>query len=184
MAPHFVTVYQVTADPRTVLAPGVAEPFFVGSLILIAIVIVALSFAFHFWRKRHDWKQLRWLFAICIGAASFIFIPMFLVACMLRTADNQTLDAERDGVRMLQTGDYYEAEGLVTDFDPMPSEGHKNECFSVQAVHFCYSDYMILPGFHNAASHGGPIRTGLQVRIAYRTFNEQNTILRLEVLQN
>jgi hypothetical protein len=59
----------------------------------------------------------------------------------------------------------------------MPYEGHQDECFTVQEQQFCYSDYDIVPGFHNAASHGGPIRAGLPVRIAYRN----GSILRLDV---
>lgn len=33
----------------------------------------------------------------------------------------------------------------------MPYEGHQDECFSAQDQRFCYSDYEIAPGFHNAA---------------------------------
>jgi hypothetical protein len=68
-------------------------------------------------------------------------------------------------------------EGPVTDFRPMPYGGHQEECFTVQAKSFCYSDYVVTPGFHNTTSHGGPIREGLQVRISY----SGDMILRLEV---
>jgi hypothetical protein len=69
------------------------------------------------------------------------------------------------------------AEGVVTDFVPMPYEGHKDECFTVNEQRFCYSDYGVSSGFSNSASHGGPIREGLPVRVSY----VGNTILRLEV---
>ena len=59
----------------------------------------------------------------------------------------------------------------------MPYEGHQDECFSVADQRFCYSDYEIAPGYHNATSHGGPIRAGLPVRISYR----DGRILKLEV---
>jgi hypothetical protein len=59
----------------------------------------------------------------------------------------------------------------------MPYEGHQDECFSVQAQTFCYSDYEVTAGFNNATSHGGPIREGLPVRVSYIG----NTIVRLEV---
>jgi hypothetical protein len=68
-------------------------------------------------------------------------------------------------------------EGRVTDFRPMPYEGHQDECFSVQSQTFCYSDYEVTAGFNNSASHGGPIRDGLPVRVSY----VGNTIVRLEV---
>jgi hypothetical protein len=68
-------------------------------------------------------------------------------------------------------------EGHVTNFRPMPYQGHQDECFSVQSQTFCYSDYVVTPGFNNSASHGGPIREGLPVRISY----VGNAIVRLEV---
>jgi hypothetical protein len=74
-------------------------------------------------------------------------------------------------------GTYSVAEGYVENFHPMPYEGHQDECFSVQSKTFCYSDYGIQAGFSQSASHGGPIRQGLPVRVAYYG----NQILRLEV---
>ncbi|SRR5579871_513940 len=74
-------------------------------------------------------------------------------------------------------GDYLIAEGSVVNFHPMPYSGHQNETFSVNGVEFSYSDYVIVPCFSNTASHGGPIREGLRVRIAY----SGNCILKLEI---
>jgi len=68
-------------------------------------------------------------------------------------------------------------DGLVSNFRPMPYEGHQDECFSVQSETFCYSDYGVTSGFNNSASHGGPIREGLLVPVSYIG----NTIIRLEV---
>jgi hypothetical protein len=59
----------------------------------------------------------------------------------------------------------------------MPYEGHDQECFSVHSQRFCYSDYHVTPGFHNTASHGGPIRAGIPVRVAY----SGPVILRLDI---
>ena len=64
-------------------------------------------------------------------------------------------------------GDYSIAEGSVVNFHPMPYSGHQNERFSLNGVEFSYSTYVIVPCFNNTASHGGPIREGLRVRIAY-----------------
>jgi len=68
-------------------------------------------------------------------------------------------------------------EGRVTDFRPMPYTGQVLERFCVRGVCFAYSDFVHTFGFHNATSHGGPIRDGLAVRIAY----VGNVIVRLEV---
>jgi hypothetical protein len=68
-------------------------------------------------------------------------------------------------------------EGKVTNFRPMPHSGHAMESFCVEGTCFEYSDYVVTSGFNNTASHGGPIREDLQVRISYIG----NTIVRLEV---
>jgi hypothetical protein len=74
-------------------------------------------------------------------------------------------------------GQFSVVEGTVTNFQPMPYEGHQDECFSVQSETFCYSAYVVTAGFNNSASHGGPIRDGIPIRVSYI----DNTIVRLEV---
>jgi len=76
-----------------------------------------------------------------------------------------------------ESGNYKMVEGVVENFDPMPASGHKMESFTVKGVKFEYSDFVVTPGFNNAASQGGPIRGGFPVRISYTG----NTILKLEV---
>jgi hypothetical protein len=68
-------------------------------------------------------------------------------------------------------------EGRVDNFSPMPFSGHAMEHFTVCGVPFSYSDYVVTAGFNQTRSHGGPIREGLWVRIAY----SGNDIGRLEV---
>ena len=78
----------------------------------------------------------------------------------------------------LAAGTYAVVEGKVENFKPMPKTGHSQESFTVNGVRFLYSDYDVSQGgFNNTASHGGPIRSGLPVRIAY----QNGRILRLEV---
>jgi hypothetical protein len=74
-------------------------------------------------------------------------------------------------------GQYSVVEGPVTNFHPMPYSGHQDETFSVNGVQFSYSDFELVPCFNNTSSHGGPIREGLRVRIAY----SGNCILRLVI---
>jgi hypothetical protein len=93
-----------------------------------------------------------------------------------------TYSSYRDCREAYRTGRYSIVEGIVEDFHPMPYAGHQDECFRVQKERFCYSDYSVSPAFNQSASHGGPIRAGLPVRIAYLEndhFNAQ--ILRLEI---
>ena len=79
----------------------------------------------------------------------------------------------------LQRGDCTVAEGVVTDFHPMPANGKGHESFSVNDVRFTYSDFIITPGFHQTNYRGGPMRSGLHVRIHYRG----SDIARLEIAQ-
>ena len=78
----------------------------------------------------------------------------------------------------VRSGEYRVVEGVVSDFHPIPATGHDSERFTVDGVRFEYSDNDLSKGgFNNAASLGGPIKTGLRVKIAYN----QGRILRLWV---
>ena len=70
-------------------------------------------------------------------------------------------------------------EGVVTNFKPMPPTGHAMEKFCVSGTCFEYSDFIVTAGFNNTSSHGGPIREGLQVRVAH----VGNAIVKLEVAE-
>ena len=82
---------------------------------------------------------------------------------------------KRDALHVYATGQYRIVEGPVESYEEEALG--KSECFSTQGKRFCYSDYIIAPGFNNTAWHGGPIRPGLPVRVSY----VDNTILKLEV---
>jgi hypothetical protein len=79
----------------------------------------------------------------------------------------------------LRSGKVSIVEGPVRGFHPMPFEGHAEESFSVDGRSFSYSDYVISSCFNNTASHGGPIREGIYVRIFYV---DDDCILRIEML--
>lgn len=156
MAPEYVTVYQISersTDWLFALA-GVAP-------LIVGVVIIA-------GKRRFHWKRPHWLMPVFACGFGFLW---------LCTAGVSVLHEDFQAISAYRRGDYQIVEGKVTDFQPMPYEGHTDECFSVRDKRFCYSDYEIAPGFRNTASHGGPIHTGLQVRIAY----SGDTILRLEV---
>jgi hypothetical protein len=85
----------------------------------------------------------------------------------------------REVTSRLRAGQYESVEGTVTDFEPMPREGHRYERFIVAGHLYEYSDYGRTPGFNNSSSHGGPIRPGLHVRIA----DIDGLIARLEILR-
>jgi hypothetical protein len=81
----------------------------------------------------------------------------------------------------LRTGAYRVVEGPVEDFKPMPSSGKGLETFRVRGVEFSLSDFEMTSGFHTTTYNGGPIREGLNVRIAYLPYRRRNVILRLEI---
>jgi len=154
--PDFVTVFQISSN-------SAGLPF---ALIGLVPLIVGAILILGKWRLR--WRQPGWLFVILL--LSFGIMWTFL-------ASGPVLTDGTDAFAAFRAGQYSIVEGTVTDFHPMPYEGHDEECFSVEARRFCYSDYELTPGFHNAASHSGPIRAGIHVRIAYLG----NTILRLQI---
>jgi hypothetical protein len=78
-----------------------------------------------------------------------------------------------------QTNRVHVAEGVVTNFKPMPATGHAMERFCVSNKCFEYSDYVITGGFNNTSSHGGPIREGLSVRVSY----VGDSIIKLEIVK-
>jgi hypothetical protein len=152
---QYLTVYEIAQ--RTPDWPFAC----IGLIPLIAGAVIIWG------KRRFKWTQPHWLFAIfcCLFGAFWVVV-----------VGSSTLLADSDAFVAYQRGEYQTVKGVVTDFHPMPYEGHQDECFSVQDQRFCYSDYEIAPGFHNAATHG-PIRAGLPVRIAYR----DGRILKLEI---
>jgi hypothetical protein len=115
------------------------------------------------------------------GRARRIFSWVFLCAALLgASATFRATTGSYDAAAAASRDHRYSVvEGRVTDFVPMPYTGHARESFVVGGRTFTYSDYILTGCFNNAASHGGPIRSGLSVRIAY----VGNCIVRLEVAQ-
>jgi hypothetical protein len=182
MQPHYVTVYQISADAG-------AASFAVG-LKIVTIIFAAIGLAagvclFFYWKFTHRKnREIRWLLRIPYFVFSCFFVICGFALIVAHNLARHSQDADTGAVRALQNGDFQTVEGTVTHFDPMPYEGHKMECFSVQGERFCYSDYFIAPGFRNTASHGGPIRPGLKVRIDYKSIAKRNAILRIDIARD
>jgi hypothetical protein len=139
-------------------------PAFGLIFVVIGAVVVWLG-------RTMNWQRSRWVggyFAIGFAClwSTVVFWTTFKEYVTLRAAYRHS--------------QFSVVEGRVTNFRPMPYEGHQDECFSVQSKTFCYSDYSVTAGFNNSASHGGPIRQRLPIRVSY----VGNTIVRLEVAEN
>ncbi|GAA5162118.1 hypothetical protein GCM10025770_12460 [Viridibacterium curvum] len=77
-----------------------------------------------------------------------------------------------------EIGHYLVTEGEISEFDPMPAGGHKEESFRLGDYKFSYSDFDVSRGcFNNAKSLGGPIDAGKKVRL----FHSNGVIFRIEV---
>ena len=83
------------------------------------------------------------------------------------------LDMYRKVVIPYVNGQYEVVEGYVHNFVPMPREGHANEEFDIQDVHFEYSDNNIITGYNRARVNGGVVRgNGQYLKIGYVYYNE------------
>jgi hypothetical protein len=112
----------------------------------------------------------------------FLAMRMGISAFALFWATSGFFATYPDYVKMrnaLRTGDFTVVQGRVTQFVPMPYEGHKMESFVVSGRLYKYSDFELSAGFNNTRSHGGPIKENLQVRIA----DVNGRIARLEILK-
>jgi hypothetical protein len=108
------------------------------------------------------------VFPIVIGAIFCLVSTIFMVSSS--SQDAKCRDEARRGLVTV--------EGIVENFHPMPYGGHDQEHFTVGGEQFSYTDFDISEcGFHQSASHGGPIRPGLHVRIGHRA----GRILKIEV---
>ena len=159
---HYITVFDASVHPYrnlTFVLPGIGF-MLVGAVMVFRPAWVEALFGKPF---RHRYI-FRWFFFLF----SFFWTASVTIA-LIKDARNANLAMERNDCKIV--------EGAVEHFHPMPATGHDTERFDVHGVKFAYSDFIVTAGFNNTASHGGPIREGLPVRICYR----DDEILRLQV---
>lgn len=93
----------------------------------------------------------------------------------------QTFRSFRGMRNALENGSYTVVEGVVENFVPSDAGDHTEERWQVTSngtVHeYHYVRSRLTPGFRQTAVHGGPIRSGLRVRIA----DVDGYIARLEI---
>jgi hypothetical protein len=168
----YETVFEITQKPFEWWWPAFG-------LIFIVIGVVFIKFGPRLNRNKGG-KYFGLTFAMPPKLLGWFFV--IFASFWTLVAFGFTHSSYRELVGAYRAGKYSLVEGFVEDFHPMPYEGHQNECFRVEKERFCYSDYEVSPAFNQSASHGGPIRAGLPVRIAYyEDENFQARILRLEI---
>ena len=156
---NYVTVFDISRQQFEWWWPAIG-------LLILAVGILSIKFVSR-WPGQNNAKIVGW----CMVA----FGPFFTYVVY-----NSQVSMWADWRSVYEREAYSTVEGIVRDFKPMPYEGHQDECFWVRDEKFCYSDYLVQPGFRRSASHGGPIREGLPVRIAYY----RGQILRLDVRED
>jgi hypothetical protein len=138
-------------------------------------ILILLGFAIAAWKSyrfpkfRNHNRIVSWLLCgfLCLFGA--LVIPAEIIA----------YNRPRE---IYDSGKYAVVEGIVTDFQPMPSGGHQHETFSVQGIKFEYSDFdQRYYGFNNTKSHGGPIDANKTVRLSYYPDGDTNVILKVEI---
>ena len=161
---HYTLVFDTSEHPYrnfTFVLPGLIFVL-VGAVMVFAPQLLEALFRKPL-RQRYIFRWFFFIFAVIWTFAA--------TSAMWRDASNAG--------QLLKSRKCQMVEGKVENFHPMPASGHDTERFDVKGVHFEYSDFIVSAGFNNAASHGGPIREGLPVRICY----SDGEILRLEISQ-
>lgn len=137
----------------------------------IPLVLLAAGIGVLTWDRKHpNPRRTPWQ-----AAFPYVYTGFAVFGVILSVGGN--LSAHSEAVKALRSGRYEIVEGTVTNFVPMPWEGHANESFDVAGHHYEYSDFVVTTGFRQSRSHGGPIREGLRVRIA----DVGGRIFRLEI---
>jgi len=126
------------------------------------IFVVIGVFLILFRRRLPHWGRTSSLFDTAFPFAFFGFAVAWTLVSFVSTYRDYT--ALR---RTIEDGGARVVEGVVSEFRPMPFEGHTMERFCVKDKCFEYSDYVITGAFNKTRSHGGPIQLGLPVRVTF-----------------
>jgi hypothetical protein len=145
----YKTVFDLTQS-RLDLANGIIPMCFLFLFVGILMLIL---------RKHIPQSRER---VLLIGIAFIVMPSLFILILLI-----PNFLAPSRARRIINERKYMVVEGKPENYHPMPSEGHDEESFDMQGVHFHYSDYTSGFGYHNAASKGGVIKPNNYYRITY-----------------
>jgi len=153
-------VYKVVFDARNSGLPG-------WESILVGLLFIAIFYFGREWNRR---------LSPALRKAGLILAWLWTVVVTL------SIVGETLRVRYrLNHGDYVLVEGVVSDFVSADWGGHRAEQWCVRSGDedhcYKYSRPVITAGFRQTQEEGGPIHSGVRVRIA----DEDGLIARLEV---
>jgi hypothetical protein len=129
-------------------SPPIGELVLAVSLWLLAIGMVIA-------------RDRPWFHGRPLVMAAMLLVAGLTVAALYwfdaRRREQAIQESEAEGINV---------EGIVDEFVSEPYSGHSHgEQFKVAGHLFRYSYYDGTPFFHTTATHGGPLRSGLKVRI-------------------
>ena len=154
------------------------------SLIIFIIMLVAFSYV-----VIHNFKYKTTLsgesfrkdvlverFLSMIGL--IITFSIFLIFIVVNVIDYSFIK------KSYHNNDYSVVEGVIENFIPMKIDGHSQESFIVNEIEFSYNRSNPTYGYHLPKIDGGHITSnGQYVRISYITYNNQNIIIKLELVK-
>ena len=121
-------------------------------------------------------------FILFFGWTIGIIVSIMLIVYIIGIPS--ILKTERNLKTIIENESFLKVEGEVENFKA-PKENHHFESFSVKGIEFKYSDYVIINGFHKTSKNNGPIkRNGQRVKIGYTKIDNENVILKLEILKD
>lgn len=166
---NYVTVYSIldrSFDNLAIIAIGVI-------FIVIGVIFVFIPRTlFIFFKKNRPISKFVRIYVILSGWLFLLFAVLWTAG-----ATYSLFSSSANYANALKNNEYKIVEGRVNNFVPAPAEGHGMESFEVNGVPFSYSDYIITGGFNQTSSHGGPIKEGMLVRIAYK----DGVILKIDI---
>lgn len=115
---------------------------------------------------------------VMLGIALF-FLIITLYVPYANLSHNSAL---REYYDRYKAGDCAYVEGVITDFHPMPEEGHDVESFTVNGVYFAYGGDLSSTYYYNLCQKdGGQLKDGREVRIWYFPDDLGGTIMCIDV---
>jgi hypothetical protein len=159
------------------------EVSYTNGWLLVVLLFMIIGIGILFIRKLLPNSDINNPKAFIIGIA-MVFISSTLLSIILIP---QFLGPNR-ARKIMREGRFLVVEGRPENYHPMPAEGHDEQSFDIQGVHFHYSDYNPRFGYDNAASLGGVISPDNYYRITYfpdqdSTESGGHSIIKIELRQ-
>ena len=166
-------LYEMTSGytPYYLLIAGFSAALF---LVPIYLKIRAAIFVNSGREYTREQREIDSVITLCV----WLFV--FLAALITLTGQG---DMFRSAVSAWESGEYEIVEGYVENYMFPSSRSHRSESFEINDVHFEYSSYNQVPGYHTTADQGGVITSnGQYLKIKYIYYNDTygNIILSIE----